>query len=335
MFFLYLYPADTPASEVDLVQNAAVSLMGTAPVFKSSSPDLFAQFDFPTTHPSLLVVKDHELIPVDSLNFTEPHSTSTSPDTQEVRRKEAETVISSWMHGRKHPFLNELTGVNFKDYMEDGQSRAESFVALAALDPKILGADALRRHQNELRQTAKAWNAAMRVVNPKAKPVNFVWVDADQWGKHLQSSYGIRPKRPEPLLIIVDPVSDKFYPTDVNKQSIRINQAQIFSALENLYDGRLPYTRSTSLIERAAKSVFVRLSFLGDFIGRHPFLSVIIGVVVFVTMFGMLIYFMDNEELRNRGKPAHTVPPHQPKFVHNEKSLYSQGYGSSSGVKKD
>lgn len=335
VFFLYLYPADTPASELDLVQTAASTLMGTAPVFKSSSPDLFAQFGFSPSHPSLLVFKDHELNPVDSLNFIEPHSTSTSSDKQEARRKEAESAISSWIHGRKHPFLNELTGVNFKDYMEGGQLRAESFVALAALDPKILGANAMRKHQDELRQTAKAWNAAMKVVNPKAKPVNFVWVDADQWGKHLQSSYAIRPKRPEPLLIIVDPISDRFYPTDVNKQSIRIDQAQIFSALENLYDGRLPYTRSTGLMERAAKSVFVRLSFLGDFIGRRPFLSVVIGVVIFMTMFGMLIYFMDNEELRNRGKPAHSVPPHQPKFIHSEKSLYSQSYSNNGGVKKD
>lgn len=193
----------------------------------------------------------------------------------------------------------------------------------------------MRKHQDELRQTAKAWSEALKSVNPNAKPVNFVWIDADQWGKHLQSAYAIRPKRPEPLLIIVDPVSDKFYPTDVKKQSIRIDQAQIFSALENLYDGKLPYTRMTSLLERAARSVFIRLSFLGDFIGRRPFLSITIGIVIFVTMFAMLIYFMDNEELRNRGKPAASMPPHQPKYVHNEKSLYSQSYSSSGGVKKD
>lgn len=333
VFFLYLYPANTPASELDLVQTVASTLMGTAPVFKSSSPDLFAQFNYPQTHPSLLVFKDHEAIPTDSFNFTEVHSTSTSSDTQEVRRKEAEAKISAWLHSRKHPFLAELTSVNFKDYMEDGQGRAESFVAVAALNPKILGANAMRKHQDELRQTAKAWNAAMRVVNPNAKPINFVWVDGDQWGKYLQATYAIRPNRPEPLLIIVDPSWDKFHPMDVNKQSIRIDQGQIFAALEDLYDGRLPYKRATSIMERAARKAFGQLSHLGEFIGVHPFISVMIGVVVFMTMFGMLIYFMDNEDLRNRGKPAQSAP-HQPKFVHNEKSLYTQSY-TSGGVKKD
>lgn len=334
VFFLYLYPATTPASELDLVQTAASTLMGTAPVFKSSSPDLFAQFDYPQTHPSLLVFKDHELIPVDSLNFTDLHSTSTSSDTEEVRRKAAERRVSAWLHGRKHPYLTELTGVNFKDYMEDGQDRGESFVGVAVLSPNILGADAMRYHQNELRQSAKAWDAAMKSVNSNAKPIKFVWVDGDQWSKYLQSTYAVRPNRPAPLMIIVDPTWDKFYPTDANKQSIRIDQSQIFKTLEDLYDGRLPYTRTTSLLERTARKATDKLSILGEFIGKHPFLSALIGAVTFLIMFGMLIYFMDNEELRQRGKPVQTAPQ-QAKWVHNEKSLYAQSHTSSSGVKKD
>lgn len=307
--------------------------MGTAPVFKSSSPDLFAQLNFPQTHPSLLVFKDHEVTPIDSMNFTQLHSTSTSSDRQESQRKQAERDVSAWLHGKKHPFLTELTGINFKDYMEDGQGRAESYVAVAALNPEILGANAMRKHQDELRQTARAWHQAMKVVNPEAKPVNFVWVDGDKWGKYLQATYAIRPNRPEPLLIITDPAWEKFYPTDMNSQSIRIDQDQIFRALENLYDGRLPAKRTTSMIERASRIAFGRLTHLGVYIGDHPYVSIIFGVVLFMTMFGMLIYFMDNEELRNRGKVPQ-APPHQPKYVHNEKSLYAQSHNSA-GVKKD
>lgn len=333
VFFLYLYPSGTPESEMDLVQTAASTLMGTAPVFKSSSRDLFSQFSYPQTHPSLLVFKDHELRPADSLNFTSLHSTSTSSDKTESQRKQAETEISRWLHGRKHPWLTELTGVNFGDYMETGQLRSESYVALAALNPAALGADAMRKYQEELKQTARAWHDAMKVVNPNAKPVTFVWVDADQWHKYLQSTYAIRPNRPEPLLIIVDPLQEKFYPTDLNKQSIRIYQGQIFQALENLYDGRLSAVRSTSIMERFGRWALGHLSYLGAFIGDHPFLSIIIGVIIFLGMFGALIYFMDNEELRNRGKIPQ-APTHQPKYVHHKESLYAQTH-SSGGVKKD
>lgn len=334
VFFLYLYPSDTPASEVDIVQSAAGTLLGSAPVYKSSSPELFTQLNYPRTHPSLLVFKDHELKPTDSKNFTSLHSTSTSTDKTEAIRKEAEVEISRWLHGKKHPSLSELTSVNFNDYMEDGQDRAESYVALAALSPTALGANAMRKHQDELRQTSKAWHEALRTVNPNAKPVNFVWVDADQWGKYLQSTYAIRPNRPEPLIVIVDPIRERFYPTDVNKQSIRINQPQIFQALEQLYDGRLTAIRTTSFMERSGRWALKHLSFLGEAIGNHVVLSIVIGVAIFLGMFAALIYFMDNPELQNRGKVPQAPVSRQPKYVPHEKSLYTQSHHDG-GVKKD
>lgn len=334
VFFLYLYPSDTPASEVDLVQNAASTLLGSAPIYKSSSSDLFSQFGYPRTHPSLLVFKDHELRPTDSMNFTTPHSTSTSADKTEALRKEAERDIGRWLHGKKHPSLTELTSVNFNDYMEDGQYRAESYVALAAISPSTVGANEMRRYQDELRQTSKAWHDALKTINPNAKPVNFVWSDADQWGQFLQATYAIRPNRPEPLLVIVDPLREKYYPVDANHQSIRINQAQIFRALEDLYDGKLTAIRTTSVMERVGRWAVGYLSVLGEFIGDHVFLAIMLGVVIFLGMFGALIYFMDNPELANRGKIPQQSAPRQPRYVPHEKSLYGQSHHDG-GVKKD
>jgi hypothetical protein len=334
VFFLYLFPSNTPPSEIDLVQTAASTLLGSAPVFKTSQSDLFAHFNYPETHPSLLVFKDHELTPSDSLNFTNVHSTSTSVDRQESQKKEAEVEIAKWIHGKKLPSLDEFTSLNFGDYMEKGQSRVKSYVAIAALSPTTLGEDRTKRYQDELRQTAKAWQGAMKTINPDAKPVHFVWVDADKWSKYLSSTYGIKPNRPEPLLVLVDPTQEIFYPVDANKQSVRIDQAQIFQALEDLYDGKLKGIKTTSRAERAGRWILHYFDFLGLFIGNHPFWSAIIGIVGFATCFVLLVYYFDNEELRNRGKPQASLRP-QPKFVPSERSLYSESYNSGPGVKKD
>lgn len=357
VFFLYLYPSNTPTSDLDMVHAASRTLLGSAPVYKSSSPDLFNQFNYPQTHPSLLVFKDHQLKPVASLNFTEPHSSSTSSEQNEERRNHDTAEIVNWLSGNKHPTLAELSSTNFKDYFEEGQTKSESYIALAVLSPKRLGPPGMVQKKEDLHRIAKAWRDGLR-VSPREKPVNFVWVNLDKWGKYLSSNYGISPTQSESIVVVIDPTREVFYPLDQHKSTIKIEGRQIFSALDSLYEGRLKAVSSTTITDKVGKFIYDRLTFFvvshscccfansvhtrrnltggqsyfdhfirQTIVGSHPFMSMFIGFLLFVVFFGVLVYIMEASE------SGSSSPRHQPKSVNNGAGLYAPS--SNAGVKKD
>ena len=265
VFFLYLYPASTLTSDIDLVESASRALVGFAPIFKSSSLHLYTQFNFPVSSSYLLVFKDHNAnLPVSSYNST-ARATSTIADPSEDRRKNEADVID-WLHANKFATLAELTGNNFKVYMEDGPKRNPSYVVLSSFSKKRLGEAHFSVKKLELENIAKAWRQALRFT-PKDTPTHFIWVDADMWGKYLSATYGMNALAQEPPVVIVNPSENQFFPVDGEKSPLSIDGRQIFAALEAIYDGKLKPQTSISLAERTAKWLFM---YFGWIIVRTP-----------------------------------------------------------------
>ena len=350
VFFLYLYPASTPEPEVELVHKAARTLVGSASVYKSSSLDLFAHFKYPASNPYLIVFKDHGTHPASSLNFTSPRSTVTSSDPGVPavsnlidERNRAQTEIAQWLHGNKHPTLAELGSANYNSYMGPFENAlhasSASYVVLAALSKKALGAAAFDERKERLTQIARTWRqgAALR---PRGTPVNFVWVDQDTWAKHLASTYGVKAFDKEPAVIIADPVQDRFYPVDAQGLPLRIDGRQLFAALESIYDGNLKPKISLSYGERVGRYLGVKLHFLAVAFTHHPILSSLVAIVLFIALFSVLVYVLDSDDASAayaQLQQAHrngSPPTHQPKYVETKNSLYGGSAGSNS-VKKD
>ena len=251
VFFLYLYPTSTSSNEIALVQSASRPLLGTAPIYKSSSSSMFAKFQFPAASPYILVFKDHEAqYPVSSYNITS-QATSTTTDLNEDRQI-SQNSITQWLQTNKFATLTELTGNNFKDYMEDGQQRQESYVVLTALSKKRLGEAGFASRKSEMEKIAKAWRQALKFT-PKDKPTHFVWVDTDLWGKYLSVTYGIDTSSPDPPMIVTDPSRHQFYTKDDNHSPLGVDGRQIFGALESLYAGKLKPQTSISFSERVLR----------------------------------------------------------------------------------
>jgi len=260
VFFLLLHPAQGGQEDEKLVRTAAGTLLGSVPVFMSSSLELFSKYDYPANQASLLVFKDHsDKYPAESYNLTS-RATSTTGSAASDRQQEEASLIS-WIHANRFPTTAELTGSNFRDYMEAGQLRKEAYIVLVALSQKVLGEQRVASSKADLDKIASAWRKATK-FNPRDKPVHFVWVNADTWAKYLSTGYKIDPHASTPQVIITNPIRDEYYSTDIKKQPLTLDGRQIFAALEDLYEGKLKPKISLSMGERIARFIMDKIGFI-------------------------------------------------------------------------
>ena len=346
VFFLYLHPEKTPETEVAIVQAATRSLVGAAPVYESTSSELFSRFRYPAAHPYLIAFKDHDAHPALSFNFSTPRSTSTTADVG-AERMQTETEVTRWLHANKMPTLGQLNSGNYGAYMEEGQLRAPSFIVLAAVSKDRLGQDGTDEQVYALEKIAKTWLHGLRFT-PRQKGVHFVWVDSDKWSRFLSSTYGFKPFDKEPTVLVIDPSNDQYFPRDGQGHLLRIDGSQIFGALESLYGGttapKLKPVTTVSFGDRIGRWLGSHLGFIVYAAGNHPFMASFLCILAFMAMFCLLVYYMDGAEEAGysavqtnggemRGKSG-SPPVHQPKYVETKHSLYG-GVSSRPTVKKD
>lgn len=348
MFFLYLHPEQTPETDVSIVQAATRSLVGAAPVFESTSSELFTQFQYPAAHAYLIAFKNHDAHPAMSYNFSS-RATSTDVDLT-AERSLIEKDVTHWLHSNKLPVLAELTSSNYQSYMEEGQAKAPSFVVLAAVSRGRLGQDGADEQIYGLEKVAKTWLQGLRFT-PRAKSTNFVWVDSDKWSRFLSSKYGFKPFDKMPTVLVLDPTNDQYYPKDAQGKTIRIDGPQIFAALESLYGGttapKLKPVTTVGFGDRIGRWLGAHLGWIVYAAGNHPFLATIFCILAFVAMFCLLVYYMDGADGEQgyaalhtnggdaRGTKSGSPPAHQPKYVETKHSLYGGAVSSRPTVKKD
>jgi Thioredoxin-like domain len=146
--------ARTGVSDIDLylsmlqakVRSAARSLFGAAPVFKSTSGDLFDRFSLDQTRAHLLVFKDHR---------GRPYASDVAPSTRES--------ILAWLRVNKLPILAALTPDKYKDYFGDD---VEGLVVMGVLSGQARNQQAIER----LKNMAREWSERRR------ENVKFIWV---------------------------------------------------------------------------------------------------------------------------------------------------------------
>jgi hypothetical protein len=158
------------------VREAAVPLLGTPPIFASSSPALFTNFSIPKSAPwALVAIKDHDA----SIPSSTFHGKSSSS-------KSADLHLRTWLLTHQLPTSLELTQDTFQRVMNAPQA---PLVVIAAVGEGPLK----EKVEERLRDVGKKWRVRTEgsgIVN--GREVVWALMDKTRWGQWLKSMYGIQ-----------------------------------------------------------------------------------------------------------------------------------------------
>ncbi|KAG8740625.1 hypothetical protein FRC10_004083 [Ceratobasidium sp. 414] len=284
VFFLALYTYSTPQEYLANIDEAAKSLLGTPPIYKSRNPDLFTKFNVdPADGPVLLAIKDHNLKPFADFQL----SAAASP-----------SAINTFFQHHRTPTLQQLTSENFQDVMKHP---AKPLVVLTAFDTEKMSQADLAASVEKLSDIARGWQGqAVRLTD--TRPTIFVWMDGERWSKWLKSMYGIR-KEQMPVTVIVDHHRLLYYDHDSGKSPFRLEHDSIFAAVESAYLGLLTPKHSENFMERIMRSAAA----------SHPFITTAMVVGVLAAVLWLIRKLVDDDhptgsyQSTQQWKPSHRM----------------------------
>jgi hypothetical protein len=164
----------------DLAKDSQL-LFGSPPVYMSSSPELFARYDIPSSSlPALFAFKD---------NDTKDPAAVFYPSSQPA------DALKSWLFNNRLPTSLELSRDMFQQVMNAPQKPLVVIVST----PKGMQ-DSVAEKLNDI---GKKWRLRTSLSREARRDVVFSWMDADQWGKWMKSTYGIKAGT-EPAVIVAD-----------------------------------------------------------------------------------------------------------------------------------
>ncbi|KAI0314733.1 thioredoxin-domain-containing protein [Amylostereum chailletii] len=269
--YLFLHPAgDT--SLFPALHEAARPLLGSPPIYTSSSPQFLAHFSLPaSTAPVLLALKDHDgTAPTAALRLSPP------PTTPELAR---------WLVLNKLPTFAELGDGTFQEIM-----RAPAKPLVVLLAAPAVGAE----HESlvaELQKLAMAWRRAERGA---ARPVVFAWMDQGRWAKWLKSMYGIKGAG---RVVIADHQDLKYYDVQRKGKHIELTAESLFPALDAALAGALPVRHSENVVERFARYLNAKFIALETFATEHTLLAIALFVGLLAGVFYVLKRLIIDEDV--------------------------------------
>ncbi|GAA5845066.1 hypothetical protein JCM9279_005423 [Rhodotorula babjevae] len=262
---LFLHSSDTKQTDVDAGHAAAKSLMGSSPVYTSSSPELLALFSVPSGQATFVTLKDHSLAP--SSTFALPHAGST---TKRV------ALARSWLRSAKLPTVTELTSTTFADLMPtDGEP---PLVGLAVLSRKGLGDDGLEHKKDEVKALARGWAQRRRTASTEERDVLWAWVDGDKWAGWARTMYDVKMGgKDAPALVIADPKALNYWPEALSGSPLALDDPnQVYQLVEEgIHTSRAKPHSSRQFLDRFAVSVVDGFTAVYEWCWAHPVLFLV------------------------------------------------------------
>ncbi|KIJ19745.1 hypothetical protein PAXINDRAFT_165999 [Paxillus involutus ATCC 200175] len=246
----------------DLAKDSQL-LFGSPPVYMSSSPELFARYDIPSSSlPALFAFKD---------NDTKDPAAVFYPSSQPA------DALKSWLFNNRLPTSLELSRDMFQQVMNAPQKPLVVIVST----PKGMQ-DSVAEKLNDI---GKKWRLRTSLSREARRDVVFSWMDADQWGKWMKSTYGIKAGT-EPAVIVADHSRLIYYDRDGAGQPIKLTSVSVASALEAILGGTAKVKHSQNILERAVQLFNSGLVGLEKSIVAHPYMTVlaIAGLMAVVLM---------------------------------------------------
>lgn len=189
----------------DIALGAAKTLMGTSPVYSTSTPALFELHSIPHDQLTFVTFKAHARDPYDV--FPVPRG-GTSRQRLEATRH--------WLRSAKVPLVSELNAATFPELMPSGKlatgpggtALVPPLVGLAVLSRRGLGSEGLERAKATVAEMAKSWvvERRRRSTDAAERDVLWAWVDGDKWAGWARSMYDVKlGARDGPKVVIADP----------------------------------------------------------------------------------------------------------------------------------
>ncbi|KAF8554972.1 thioredoxin-like protein [Imleria badia] len=258
---------DSDARVVSDLAKGAQALLGSPPVYVSTSQALFRKYAVPPSTPSaLLAFKDKDA--------REPVAVFYPSSMQSAE------ALAAWLHAHRFPSSLELSKDVFQQVMYAPQ---RPLVVIVATPDGQRGAVS-----DKLDEIARKWRLRAKAAGGTgvgARDVVFTWMDAGQWGKWMKDMYGIKA-RTEPVIVVADHERLVYYDKDASGHAIVLNSVSVASALEAILEGTARPKQSRSVLERAVHSLDLSLIWMQAAIVAHPYVTVcvVLGLIGAVVM---------------------------------------------------
>ncbi|KAG0698012.1 thioredoxin-like protein [Suillus ampliporus] len=237
-------------------------LLGSPPVFVSSSKELFTRYDIQTSASwVILAFKDND--PREPTAIFDP-SASQSP-----------AKLSTWLFANRLPTSLELS----RDVFQQVMNAPHNPLVVIVATPKDVQNDV----SSKLNDIAKKWRLRKNYIG--RQDVVFTWMDADQWGSWMKSMYGVKVKE-QPKVVVADHNRLVYWDKDATGQPIQLNAISVFSAIEGVYSNKIRSKHSENILERIIRAFNSSLARTEGFIITHPYMAVLLifGFLVAVIM---------------------------------------------------
>lgn len=159
------------------MKHASGVLLGSVPIYTSSSPELFTRFSISTPW-ALLALKDFDA------------SSATAIYHNELADK---AEISKWLLANRVPTTVELNQETFQLVMNAPHK------PLVVISP--VNKSTREKIAEKIKDIGKKWK--VRRLNKGNRDVVFAWMDADKWASWLKNMYGVQATD-EPVVVIAD-----------------------------------------------------------------------------------------------------------------------------------
>ncbi|KAH8105423.1 thioredoxin-domain-containing protein [Cristinia sonorae] len=254
-----LLRAATDTSSVKHVIESSHVLFGTPPIYISSSPALFKQFDVDPSTSVLLALKDHEeQYPAAHYEF----------DSGSNKAK-----LEAWLVHNKLPTVLELHTDTFQEVMN------------AASHPLVVLVAAPKSYYNQVvpkvKHIAQLWKRERNGQN-----VIFTWMDSDKWASWLKSMYGIT-NTVTASVVVVDHSKLIYWDTDPWGKKLSLESHSISSTLTGATQGTAAYKHSENIVERMARYINNKMVSVEKLVSNRPW-----TVVLFIFTFLVGVFFL-------------------------------------------
>jgi hypothetical protein len=166
------------------VAKSAQILLGSPPVYVSTSPELFRKYDVSSDTPSaLLAFKDKD---------------AREPVAVFYPSSQSADALDAWLKTHRFPSSMELS----KEVFQQVMYAPHKPLVLIVATPQ----DQHAAISDKLHEIAQKWRLRARGnggVGVGARDVVFTWMDAGQWGKWMKDMYGIKAAE-EPVIVVAD-----------------------------------------------------------------------------------------------------------------------------------
>ncbi|KAI6119926.1 thioredoxin-like protein [Pisolithus croceorrhizus] len=274
IYLLLHTPADK--SIVDHMAKESQHLLGSPPIYLSSSQELFKQYDIPSDAPyAVLSLKDHDAGQPTSIFYPSP----SQPDKDALRK---------WLFANRFPTSFELSREVFQDVMN---APHQPLVVIVSTPPSAR--DSVAEKLNDI---GKKWRLKTNQSQREGgrRDIVFTWMDADQWGKWMKNMYAIKAVG-EPEVVVADHGRLLYYNKDGSEQPIKLNFVSISSTLEAILQGTARPKHSENVFERAVQLLNWSVVQLGQSITAHPYVTVLLVLGSLASAFAAIMKLLRND----------------------------------------